>query len=397
MPTSSQISSHPKIPIAVIALTMAAFCIGTSEFVIMGLLVDIAQELHVTIAKAGILVSAYAMGVVIGGPLVAVLTFKLPRKATLIGLISIFTFGNILCALAPNYTSLLAARIVTSACHGTYFGIATVTAVRLVDSSHRTQAVAWVFMGTTLANMLGVPLGTAEGFHFGWRSTFWTISGLGVLSILALIIWLPRNLQSDQANPLQEFKSLSKPLVQIPLLLSALLNGALFIVYTFITPLLQTEMGLTDHGVTMVLFALGIGLPIGTYIGGKLGDTALLPSLMIIFPLIMLSLAAVHYLVGSKIPGISSLFVWNTLTFTVAPILQLMVVANAAQAPNLASTFNQSAFNLGNACGAWLGSAMLAHHYQLTDLPLASILVLATAWSLVFIYARIRKKTHNSV
>lgn len=385
------------IPVAVIALTMAAFCIGTSEFVIMGLLVDIASELHVSIARAGILVTAYALGVVFGGPVIAVLTFKFPRKATLIGLVSFFTFGNILCALSPGYLSLLGARIVTSACHGTYFGIATVTAVRLVNPSHKAQAVAWVFMGTTLANMLGVPLGTAEGFHFGWRSTFWTIAALGVLSVIALIIWLPRRLQADKANPLEEFKSLTKPLVQIPLLLSALLNGALFIVYTYITPLLQTQMGLSDHGITMVLLILGIGLPIGTYIGGKLGDYAILPALYWIFPLIMLSLLAVHYFIRLEIPGITALFFWNTLTFTAAPILQLMVVNNADNAPNLASTFNQSAFNLGNAGGAWLGSSMLAAHINLTDLPWASIVVLAGAWALVFIYAQIIKKLPVSV
>lgn len=374
---------------ALFALTLAAFAIGTSEFVIMGLLVDIAQELKITIAQSGLLVTAYAMGVVIGGPAVAVLTFKLPRKTTLLGLVAVFIFGNILCATAKDYHLLIFARIVTATCHGTYFGIATVAAVKLVDPSRRGEAVAWVFLGTTLANMLGVPLGTAEGFAFGWRSTFWTVVLIGSIAIVALWFLLPQNLSREKADPIQEFKALKNPLVLIPLSLSALANGGLFVVYTFIAPLLMQVSGLSEHGVTIVLMILGIGLPIGTLIGGKLADQNLTQWLTILFSALVLILLAMHEMLPFAVPAVMSLFLWSTLIFTIAPMLQLMVVNNSAQAPNLASTFNQSAFNLGNACGSLLGSTLIHHHLPLADLPLISVIFMAGGIIMTYWYKRI--------
>lgn len=380
-----------SVKLALSALTLAAFGIGTSEFVIMGLLVDIAKELKVSIAQSGLLVTAYALGVVIGGPIVAVLTSKLPRKATLIGLVCLFVIGNICCAISPNYHLLMLSRILTAMCHGTYFGIATVVAAQLVDDKHRTQAVAWVFLGTTLANMLGVPLGTAEGNLWGWRSTFWSVATIGIIAIFALIWLLPSNLKRDNSSPIKEFTALKSPLVQIPLLLSALLNGGLFVVYTYIAPLLINISGLTEHGVTLVLLILGIGLPIGTIIGGKLGDKALIKSLFILFPTLILTLFAMHFLMPYPIPNIIILFFWSTITFTIAPMLQVMVVNNALDAPNLASTFNQSAFNLGNAFGAWVGSVLINWHISYDDLPFAGIIFIAVAITFVSIYNRIIK------
>lgn len=377
------------ISLALGALTLAAFAIGTSEFVIMGLLVDIANDFNISAASAGLLVSAYALGVVFGGPLIAVLTSKWPRKPLLIGLVAVFALGNICCALAEDFRLLIAARILTAMCHGTYFGVATVAAVELVPKDYRAQAVAWVFMGTTLANMLGVPLGTAEGFHFGWRSTFWTVAGIGALAIIALIIWVPRGLPDDRGDPWKEFVVLKQPKVVIPLALSALLNGALFIVYTYIAPLLMQVTNLGEHGVTTVLLILGLGLPLGTFIGGRLGDYNLLGSLKILFPLIAVFLLLLHFTAQNEISGVAVMFCWTMLTFTVAPMLQLLVVDNAGNAPNLASTFNQSAFNVGNAAGAWGGSLLLKAHYHLTELPLFAIGILGTAWILVFIYGRI--------
>lgn len=374
------------VKLALSALTLAAFAIGTSEFVIMGLLVDIAQELKVSIAQSGLLVTAYALGVVIGGPVVAVLTSRLPRKATLIGLVAMFVAGNICCAISPNYHLLMLSRILTAMCHGTYFGIATVVAVQLVDDKHRTQAVAWVFLGTTLANMLGVPLGTAEGNLWGWRATFWSVAIIGLIAIGGLVRLLPDNLKRDNSSPLKEFRSLRSPLVQIPLLLSALLNGGLFVVYTYIAPLLINITGLSPHGVTLVLLILGIGLPIGTVIGGKLGDKALIKSLFTLFPVLIVSLLAMHYVMPFAVANISVMFIWSTVTFTIAPMLQVMVVNNALGAPNLASTFNQSAFNLGNAFGAWVGSILIRYHVSYEDLPFAGIIFIAAAILFVALY-----------
>lgn len=381
------------IPISVIALTIAAFGIGTSEFVIMGLLVDISQDLGVSIAKSGLLVTAYAMGVVIGGPIMAVLTSRFPRKETLIGLVLMFVAGNVFCALSKSYEMLIVARILTAMCHGTYFGVATVVAVQLVKPEYKAEAVAWVFMGTTLANMLGVPLGTAEGLAWGWRSTFWSVSLIGILAVGALMVWLPGNLPKGNQHPLSEFKTLKKMTVQIPLLLSALLNAGLFVVYTYIAPLLMHHTGLSGHGVTLVLLILGCGLPVGTLLGGKLGDWNLVKSLIVLFPVIMVTLVVLHYVVAYPVPAVMAMFIWSTLTFTIAPMLQLLVVDNASEAPNLASTFNQSAFNLGNAVGATLGSVMLNNHVDLDELPWISVAILIFAWGLVFVYKRLTQKT----
>lgn len=379
------------IKLALSALTLAAFGIGTSEFVIMGLLVDIAHELHVSIARSGLLVTAYALGVVIGGPAVAVITSHLPRKATLIGLVAMFVIGNICCAVSSNYHFLMLSRILTAMCHGTYFGIATVVAVQLVDGQHRTQAVAWVFLGTTLANMLGVPLGTAEGNLWGWRSTFWSVAVIGIIAIFALIRMLPNDLKSDNSSPVKEFYALKSPLVLIPLALSALLNGGLFVVYTYIAPILINVTGLTPHGVTLVLLILGLGLPIGTILGGKLGDKDLIKSLFILFPILIAALAAMHYTMSETVWIISIMFIWSTVTFTIAPMLQVMVVNNALDAPNLASTFNQSAFNLGNAFGAWAGSLLIRYSVTYDDLPLAGIIFIMIAVLFVILYAQLIK------
>ena len=341
-----------SIPLSIWALTLAAFAIGTSEFVIMGLLLDISKSFHISVSQSGFLVSAYAMGVVIGGPIMTILTASFPRKATLIGLISIFVTGNIFCALAPSYELLLAGRLLTATCHGTFFGLASVAAAALMDKAHRTLGVALVFLGTTLANMLGVPIGTAEGFEWGWRSTFWSVSGLGLVAIIGLVLFLPKMHGNSKVTPLSEIQSLKNPLVLIPLVLSALVNGGLFVIFTYIEPLLVHVTKVPLSHVTYILLILGAGLPVGTLLGGKLGDKALLPSLSGLFPLLLCLVVLMHWTLTEEVLGVSVLFLWNLITFTIAPMLQVMVVNNAAHAPNLASTFNQSAFNFGNAVGA---------------------------------------------
>ena len=383
-----------KIPISVLALTLAAFAIGTGEFVMMGLLVSIANDLRVSISDAGILVSAYALGVVVGSPLVTITTIPFQRKKTLIGLICLFVLGNILCALSTNYTALLLSRIVTACCHGTFFGIASVVATQLVDSRHKTLAVALVFLGTTLANMLGVPAGTAIGLALGWRVTFWIIAALGIVAVLGLSAFVPANLSHKSAKVLPELKALKNPTVLIPLALSALVNGGLFVVFTYITPLLMNVAGFDEKNITYILFILGAGLPIGTILGGKLGDKALIKSLLFLFPCLLVLLLGIRIFVPYQMAGIAVLFLWNMVTFTIAPILQYMVVDNAAAAPNLASTFNQSAFNLGNAIGAWAGGLLVADHLGYINLPFLSMAFIFTGWVLVFIYRGIKNATN---
>ena len=227
------------MPLAIIALTIATFGIGTSEFVIMGLLPEVAHDLGVSIPKTGMLVSVYAMGVVIGAPLLAIATARIPRKSTLLGLIVLFIIGNVLCALAQTYNLLMAARIIAALCHGTFFGLASVVATDLVQPNRRARAIALVFMGVTLANVLGVPLGTAVGQAFGWRAAFWGVSAIGIVAIIAVIAWLPKNIPMKRISPKLEFKTLMQKKVQTALLLSVLTNTSLFTVFTYIAPLLR--------------------------------------------------------------------------------------------------------------------------------------------------------------
>ena len=367
------------MPLAIIALTIATFGIGTSEFVIMGLLPEVAHDLGVSIPKTGMLVSVYAMGVVIGAPLLAIATARIPRKSTLLGLIVLFIIGNVLCALAQTYNLLMAARIIAALCHGTFFGLASVVATDLVQPNRRARAIALVFMGVTLANVLGVPLGTAVGQAFGWRAAFWGVSAIGIVAIIAVIAWLPKNIPMKRISPKLEFKTLMQKKVQTALLLSVLTNTSLFTVFTYIAPLLREVTRVSEHGVTVVLLILGIGLSIGSVMGGRLGDKNLVGSMTRRIAILIAILLALHYTIGFYLPALLTLFIWSIVAFALCPMLQLLVVDQARDAPNLASTFNQSAFNLGNALGAWLGGTLLAFGLQLQQLPLAAMVVMAVA------------------
>ena len=227
------------MPFAIFMLTFSAFGIGTSEYIIMGLLSEIAEDLNITIPQAGSLVTMYAMGVVVGGPLLAILTMKLSRKIALLSLMFMFIIGNILCALSTSYYFLMVARVLAALCHGTFFGIASVVAAGMVDENKKSQAIALVFMGVSLANILGVPVGTHIGEQFGWRATFWLVSAIGVLSVLALLKFIPSNLPMPSGDIIGEFKILKHRRVFIPLILSVLTSASLFTIFTYIDPILQ--------------------------------------------------------------------------------------------------------------------------------------------------------------
>lgn len=359
----------------ILALTMSTFAICTSEFVIMGLLPEIAMDLKVSIPKAGGLVSAYAMGVVVGAPTLAVLTAKLNRKPTLLGLIVLFIIGNIFCAVAPTYNLLLAARIIAALCHGTFFGIASVVAADLAEPHNRSKAIAYVFMGATLANMLGVPTGTAIGQAFGWRATFAAVSLIGVAAIIFLKISLPNNIPMRYASPAEEFKALANKKVILPLIISVLSSTSLFCVFTYITPILRDVSGFTPGNVTIILLIFGVGLTVGSLLGGKLGTINMVKSLIGLFTALIIILIIFHFTMPSKPETIITIFLWSIAAFALNPMLQLIVVDEAKSAPSLASTFNQSAFNLGNAIGAKLGGILIAAGIVLRDLPSAAATV----------------------
>ena len=346
-------------PLPILALAVASFGIGTTEFVIMGLLPEVAQSFGVTIPQAGYLVSGYAMGVVVGAPIVAIATAGLPRKTALLALMGVFLVGNLGCAVAPSYGLLMAARILTAFAHGAFFGIGAVVARDLVPREKRTQAVSLMFAGLTLANVLGVPLGTALGQAAGWRATFWAVVAIGLAAGLAIQLCVPAGLPGTRGRLVSEFRALGRWPVLRPMLISTLSSVSFFTVFTYITPLLTDVTGYSPQGVTGVLFAAGMGLTIGNLAGGLLADRGPMATIIgsflgIVAALLLLAAVARH-------PGmtLAVLVLWSALVFALVSPLQIWVVEAASDAPNLASTLNQGAFNLGNATGAWIGGTAL--------------------------------------
>jgi DHA1 family inner membrane transport protein len=362
------------------ALAIASFGIGTTEFVIMGLLPNVAGDLHVSVPQAGYLVSGYALGVAIGSPLMAVAAARLPRKSALTGLMMVFILGNLGCALAPDYRLLLLARVVTSLAHGAFFGIGSVVAADLARPGHRAQAVAFLLAGLTLANVLGVPLGTALGQAEGWRATFWVVTAIGIAAAGAIALAVPTGLRGSPGGVMREFGALRQMRVLYPMLISMIASISLFSVFTYITPLLQTVTGFTPQGVTRVLLLFGVGLTIGNLVGGRLADWRLLPSVTASYAALALVLAGFAYTCHFPIPASVTVVVWGALAFALISPLQIWVVDAASDAPNLASTLNQSAFNLGNSIGAWAGGAAIASGAGYAELPWLGAMVAAVGF-----------------
>jgi DHA1 family inner membrane transport protein len=345
---------------ALLALAAASFGIGTTEFVIMGLLPDVAHDLGVTIPQTGLLVSGYALGVVFGAPILAAATARLDRRRALLSLMGVFILGNCLCAIAPSYALLMGARIVTAFSHGAFFGLGAIVAVNVVPRQKRSQAIALMFTGLALANVLGVPFGTALGQAAGWRATFWAVAGIGIVAALALNEWLPRGITSKGAGLMQEAQALGRRQVLLAMLISVVASASLFSVFTYITPILENVTRESPHQVTWVLLLFGVGLTFGNFLGGRLGDWRLMPSVIAIFALLIVVLGVLS--VASHIAWLAcmTIFVWAVLAFALVSPLQMKVVNEASDAPNLASTLNQGAFNLGNAAGAFAGDLALS-------------------------------------
>ncbi len=369
------------MPFAIIALAVASFCIGTTEFVIMGLLPDIARDLGVTIPQAGLLVTGYALGVVVGAPIVAALIVAVPRKRALLGMVGVFVIGNLLCAIAPTYGVLLGARVVTAFCHGAFFGIGSVVAAQLVATERRAQAIAAMFAGLTLANVLGVPFGTALGNVYGWRSTFWAVAVIGCIAALAVAVWVPAKLAMSRPNLRAELRVVVHPNVIFAMAISVFASASMFSVFTYITPLLERVTGFTPTHVTYALLAFGAGLTAGNLVGGRLADWKLMPSLIGVAAATAVVIGVFAFTVHTSTGAFATIFVWGVLSFALVPLLQLRIVDEAAAAPNLASTLNQGAFNLGNALGAAIGSVAISAGLAYADLPWigASIALLALA------------------
>jgi len=360
------------MPVSLLALALSAFAIGTTEFVIMGLLPNVANDLQVSIPLAGWLISGYALGVAIGAPIMAVLTAKLPRKKTLLLLMVIFIFGNLMCALSYSYGFLMLARVITALCHGAFFGIGAVVAANLVAPNRRASAVALMFTGLTLANVLGVPLGTALGQALGWRSTFWAVAIIGLASLLALYKKLPDAKDEEPTDLRKEMGALRGLGLWLSLSITVFFSAAMFALFTYIAPMLTEITGVSEHGVSWTLLLIGLGLTIGNVLGGRLADWRLGATLTLIFLLIALFSALFSWTSANLLAAEITLFFWAMVSFAAVPALQINVVTYGKNAPNLVSTLNIAAFNVGNALGAWVGGAVIARGLGLTAVPLAA-------------------------
>ena len=355
--------SRPRTPWGLYSLTAGAFGIGTTEFVIMGLLLQVAADLHVTIAAAGLLISGYALGVFVGAPLLTVATSRMPRKAALVALMIIFTLGNIACAMAPSYGFLMAARVLTSLAHGTFFGIGSVVATGMVPADRKASAISIMFTGLTVATLLGVPAGAWLGLHLGWRATFWAVAVIGVLATVIIAALVPSEQGARERIAFaDELKAVARPQVLLGLLMTVLGFAGVFTVFTYIQPMLTRVTGFSDSAVSPILLVFGVGLIAGNLLGGRFADKKLVPAVLGSLIALAIVLFAMTFAMHNKMAAIAFTGLLGVAAFATVSPLQLRVLQKAEGAgQNLASSFNIAAFNLGNALGAWLGGVTIEH------------------------------------
>ncbi len=385
-----------KLSLPLVALMLAAFGIGTTEFVITGLLPDVAKDLNVAVPRAGLLITGYALGVAFGSPIIAVLLAPVARRTALLALIGIFIAGNAACALAPTYEALMAARVLTALCHGTFFGIGAVVATQVVPPGQRAQAIALMFSGLTLANVLGVPGGTAIGQWLGWRAAFWAIVPIGLAAAAALALWLPKLAGDTGGRGFRELAVLGRPQVALGMLASALVSAGLFATFTYVTPLLEDVGHLSPHVVTWALLLFGLGITGGMLVGGRMADWGQVRALVVLLSVLIGSSVVLCWVSGSGIAMVALLPLWGAAMFGCGPPLMTRVVDHAAGAPTLASALNQSAFNLGNAAGAWVGAAALLRGMSLSGLPLITAVLAGGSLATVLVSARLTRRSRRA-
>ncbi|MFF1628839.1 MFS transporter [Streptomyces sp. NPDC058272] len=356
------------MPLALLALAVGAFGIGTTEFVMMGLLPDVANDLGVSIPTAGHLVSAYALGVVIGAPLLAAATARMSRRKVLIALMGVFVAGNALSAFAPDYHWLLAARFLSGLPHGAFFGVGAVVATSLVAPERKARSVSLMFLGLTVANIAGVPVATLMGQHLGWRATFLGVSAIGVAAIASLALLIPRDHTHAPAGGLRgELAALRSLPVWLALGTTVAGFGALFSAYSYITPMLTDSAGYAGGSVTLLLALFGVGATAGNLVGGRLADHSLRGTLFGGLVALVVVLALFPVLMTAQWSAAVAVTLLGMAAFVTGSPLQLMVMEKASAAPSLASSANQAAFNLANAGGAWIGGLALAAGFGATS------------------------------
>lgn len=387
------------MPIALYALTVGAFGIGVTEFIIMGLLLQVSADLGVSIPTAGLLMTGYALGVFVGAPILTLLTRRLPRKTTLLVLMAIFTVGNALAAIAPTYGVLMAARLVTALAHGTFFGVGSLVAVSLVAPERKASAISIMFTGLTIATLLGVPFGAWLGLAFGWRMAFWAVAGVGAMAFVVLAALVPAAQDKVEPAPLrEEFAVLARPQVQLGLLMTVLGFGGVFAVFTYIQPILTELAGFSKAAVSPILLVFGAGLVGGNLVGGRWADKGLNAALVGTLAALTLVMAGSALAFHSQVGAVIAAFLLGAAAFaTVAP-LQMRVLSQAGGAgQGLASSLNIAAFNLGNAFGAWLGGAVIAHGPGLSAIPLVAAAVPLSALALAGFSLALERRAQPSI
>ncbi|BBG67995.1 MFS transporter [Serratia marcescens] len=388
------------MPLALLALTISAFAIGTTEFVIVGLIPTIAEQLGVTVPSAGLLVTIYALGVAIGAPVLTALTSRIPRKLLLVGLMVLFTLGNLLAWQSPSYESLVIARLLTGLAHGVFFSIGSTIATSLVAKEKAASAIAIMFGGLTVALVTGVPLGTFIGQQFGWRETFLAVSLIGAVATVASIILVPNNIKNQgSAGVREQMKVLTHPRLLLIYAITALGYGGVFTTFTFLAPMMQELAGFSAPTVSWILLAYGVAVAVGNIWGGKLADRhGAVRALSFIFAALAILLLVFQFTASHSIAALLTVIAMGVFAFGNVPGLQVYVVQKAAQytpnAVDVASGLNIAAFNIGIALGSVIGGQTVAS-LGLAQTPWIGALIVVVALLLVSLSGRLDKKSQR--
>ncbi|WP_455427026.1 MFS transporter [Dryocola sp. LX212] len=386
------------MPLALLALTISAFAIGTTEFVIVGLVPTIAEQLSISLPSAGLLVSIYALGVAVGAPVLTALTGKLPRKQLLIGLMVLFTAGNLLAWLSPNYETLVVARLLTGLAHGVFFSIGSTIATSLVAKEKAASAIAIMFGGLTVALVTGVPLGTFIGQHFGWRETFLAVSAIGIIALIASVILIPNNIPTRAvASVKEQIKVLTQPRLLIIYAITALGYGGVFTAFTFLAPMMQDLAGYSPSAVSWILLGYGVSVAIGNIWGGRLADRhGAVPALKFIFAALAALLLVFQFTATSHIAALLTVLVMGVFAFGNVPGLQVYIVQKAEEytpnAVDVASGLNIAAFNVGIALGSIIGGQTV-QCIGLAQTPWIGAVIVVGALLLIALSGRLDKRT----
>lgn len=390
------------MPIALLALTLSAFAIGTTEFVIVGLIPTMAADLNVSLPSAGLLVSLYALGVAIGAPVLTALTSKMNRKHVLLAVMGLFVVGNLLAWQAPGYNTLIAARILTGLAHGVFFSIGSTIATGLVSKEKAASAIAIMFTGLTVALVTGVPLGTYIGQHFGWETTFLIVAILGLIALVGSALLVPNNLKQDATASLKDqLKVLTQPRLLLVYAITALGYGGTFTAFTYLAPILEQVSGFDASAVGLIMLVYGVSVAVGNIQGGKMADKfGPVKALTIIFAGLAAILFVLNFTAYNPIAAVITILVWGAFAFGNVPGLQVYVVKLAEKytpnAVDVASGLNIAAFNVGIALGSWSGG-LIVERAGLMNTPWVGGVVVISALLLTRLSGALDKRENKQV